>query len=133
MSFRYQQMLIGVLKVALDALTSVLFPAPCRICGQSSYQRQPHSGMRGLPGARLRRSSSRCANAADGRLLLRWLAQAQAASLPICAGRTFIAFDRARSFAIYNDALFEAIMLMKYEEVTRLGRLVRGAACGCVA
>jgi ComF family protein len=26
-----------------------------------------------------------------------------------------------RSFAIYSDALFEAIVLMKYEEVTRLG------------
>ena len=30
-------------------------------------------------------------------------------------------FERARSFAIYDEALFEAILLMKYEEVTRLG------------
>ena len=33
----------------------------------------------------------------------------------------FYAFDRARSFALYNDALAGAILLLKYEEVTRLG------------
>ncbi|HTP44636.1 MAG TPA: ComF family protein [Candidatus Acidoferrum sp.] len=33
----------------------------------------------------------------------------------------FYAFDRARSFAHYNDALAGAIVLLKYEEVTRLG------------
>jgi competence protein ComFC len=30
-------------------------------------------------------------------------------------------FSRARNFAIYNDALGAAIILLKYEEVTRLG------------
>jgi ComF family protein len=38
----------------------------------------------------------------------------------LCRQGTY-AFDRARSFAVYSDALFEAIILMKYEEVTRLG------------
>src|SRR5579863_2738649 len=33
----------------------------------------------------------------------------------------FYAFKRARSFAYYNDALAGAIVLLKYEEVTRLG------------
>jgi len=33
----------------------------------------------------------------------------------------FYSFDRARSFAVYNDTLSEAIVLLKYEEVTRLG------------
>ena len=33
----------------------------------------------------------------------------------------FYAFERARSFAYYNDALAGAIVLLKYEEVTRLG------------
>jgi len=33
---------------------------------------------------------------------------------------SFYAFDRARSFAVYDDSLSEAIVLLKYEEVTRL-------------
>lgn len=33
----------------------------------------------------------------------------------------FYAFERARSFAVYDDALSEAILLLKYEEVSRLG------------
>ena len=33
----------------------------------------------------------------------------------------FYAFECARSFAYYNDALAGAIVLLKYEEVTRLG------------
>jgi predicted amidophosphoribosyltransferase len=33
----------------------------------------------------------------------------------------FFAFDSARSFALYDDALIEAVLLLKYEEVTRLG------------
>jgi predicted amidophosphoribosyltransferase len=33
----------------------------------------------------------------------------------------FFALDRARSFALYDDALIEAVLLLKYEEVTRLG------------
>jgi predicted amidophosphoribosyltransferase len=31
------------------------------------------------------------------------------------------AFDRPRSYGLYNDALHHAILLLKYEEVTRLG------------
>ena len=33
----------------------------------------------------------------------------------------FYAFDFARSYGVYNDALHHAILLLKYEEVTRLG------------
>ncbi len=33
----------------------------------------------------------------------------------------YYAFDRARSYGLYNDALHHAILLLKYEEVTRLG------------
>lgn len=34
----------------------------------------------------------------------------------------FYPFDRARSYAVYSNARFEAIILMKYEEITSLGR-----------
>jgi ComF family protein len=33
----------------------------------------------------------------------------------------YYAFDRARSYGLYDDALHHAILLLKYEEVTRLG------------
>jgi hypothetical protein len=72
---------------------------------------------------------SRCANAAGVHLLLTVGHSSDPASVQDCAGWSFFAFDRARSFAIYNDTAFEAIILMKYEEVTRLGQLVCGAAC----
>jgi ComF family protein len=48
-------------------------------------------------------------------------AQAMTPLCHLCRLNTY-AFDRARSFAIYSDALFEAIILMKYEEVAALGR-----------
>jgi predicted amidophosphoribosyltransferase len=35
----------------------------------------------------------------------------------------YYAFDRARSYGVYNDALHHSILLLKYEEVTRLGVL----------
>jgi len=38
----------------------------------------------------------------------------------LCRADSF-AFTRARSYAVYNDALHSAILLLKYEEVTRLG------------
>jgi ComF family protein len=38
----------------------------------------------------------------------------------LCRSETF-AFDRARSFGVYDQTLHNAILLMKYEEVTRLG------------
>ena len=45
----------------------------------------------------------------------------------------FFAFERARSFAIYNDSLFEAIVLLKYEEVTRLGHWFAERIAACMA
>jgi hypothetical protein len=37
----------------------------------------------------------------------------------LCRGGNY-AFDRARSYSLYDDALHHAILLLKYEEVTRL-------------
>jgi predicted amidophosphoribosyltransferase len=53
-------------------------------------------------------------------------ADAQAVSVeaaqPLCRLRRdrYYAFDPARSYGVYNDALHHAILLSKYEEVTRL-------------
>jgi ComF family protein len=45
------------------------------------------------------------------------------AERPLCRlCRTgFYAFDFARSFAVYNEALTSAILLLKYDQITRLG------------
>jgi ComF family protein len=108
-----------IIRNAVDAVAAVLFPAPCRICGQTLT------------------SASRIPICTD------CLASFQPIVDPMCdcCGRPFISkvaadairplcrlcrldsfsFARARSYAVYNDALHSAILLLKYEEVTRLG------------
>ncbi len=39
---------------------------------------------------------------------------------PACRDRTY-AFDRARSFAVYEDAVVRAILLLKFEQIEPLG------------
>jgi competence protein ComFC len=39
---------------------------------------------------------------------------------PACQDKTY-AFDRARSFAVYKDALVQAILLLKFEQIGPLG------------
>jgi len=46
---------------------------------------------------------------------------------PACRDRTY-AFDRARSFAVYEDAVVRAILLLKFEQIEPLGGMVCGAA-----
>jgi ComF family protein len=45
------------------------------------------------------------------------------AMLPLCrlCRVNFYAFNRARSFAVYDESLSEAMLLLKYDEVARLG------------
>ena len=102
-----------------DALVSIIFAAGCRICdgllpdsrrvpicGEclSSFERIPSVICeicgRPLPG------------------LTREEAQLQLC--PACLDKTY-AFDRARSFAIYQDSLVKAILLLKFEQMEPLG------------
>lgn len=130
---------------ALDALASVLFAAPCRICEQpllnasripicesclASFEAigegvcaccgrpEPpgiaESGVAPTDGAdkvpvSFAGGMAGVAAGADGRWVCR-----------LCRAQTF-GFARARSWAAYNPSLTSAIMLLKYEEVTRLG------------
>ena len=103
-----------------DALISILFPGDCRICGQlladsrrapicddcfRSFQRIPQPSCeicgRPLPGLAGK----------EGEPLL----------CPACHDRTY-AFDRARSFAVYEGPLVRAILLLKFEQIEPLGR-----------
>lgn len=120
-----------ILRSALDAVTSVLFPAPCRICDQilTNASRIP--------------ICNRCLDSFEAIVppLCECCGRPFASPVAIQATRPlcrlcrleFFAFDRARSFAIYNDTLFDAIVLMKYEEVTRLGHWFAERIAGCIA
>ena len=102
-----------------DAVVGVFFPSGCRICERlltsasrvplcveclASFERVPDIICevcgRPLPG----------------------LAQKEGEPLlcPACQDRTH-AFDRARSFAVYQDAVVRAILLLKFEQIEPLG------------
>ena len=117
-----------ILKSAIDGLASVLFPAPCRICGQAllsasripicepcldEFERilDPLCACCGRP---LVSSSEPQATAARPSL-----PQEIELRCRVCRGN-FYAFDRARSFAVYDRALSEAVLLLKYEQVASL-------------
>ena len=113
----------GWLAAASDAVASVFFPAGCRICERllttasrvpicdeclASFERIPtvlcEICGRPLPGLAAGTAPS------AGQPLL----------CPACHDKTY-AFDRARSFAVYEGALTRAILLLKYEQIEPLG------------
>lgn len=108
-----------ILKSALDGLASVLFAAPCRICDQAltNASRIPicETCLAGF--RRIANPMCHCC----GRPFVSAVAAESVQALCRLCRLDFYAFDRARSFAIYDDALSEAIVLLKYEQVTRLG------------
>jgi ComF family protein len=106
-------------KGAFAALASVLFPAPCRICASllANASRIPVCDECLAGFDRITEPMCQCC----GRPFASPVAAQAAQRLCRLCRASFYAFDRARSFAVYDDALFDAIVLMKYEEVTRLG------------
>jgi predicted amidophosphoribosyltransferase len=134
-----------ILRTAIDALAAVLFPAPCRICATTlltsgripicdsclaSFEpiQAPMCECCGRPFPALVFTTAASAESAQ-----LFPAAATAATTAVAAGagsakplcrlgrKGNYAFDRARSYGLYNDALHHAILLLKYEEVTRLG------------
>lgn len=108
-----------IIREALNALTAIIFPAPCRICVQ------PLTNASRVPICETCLSSFECIAEPMCKCCGRpFIAAPAAQSLPplcrLCRADLF-GFSRARSFAIYNDALGAAIVLLKYEEVRRLG------------
>ena len=108
-----------------DALVSVFFAAGCRICDElltsasrlpiceaclGSFVRVPQPACdvcgRPLPGLTPEPRSVRN----EGRALL----------CPACRDKTY-AFERARSFAMYEGPLVGAILLLKFEQIEPLG------------
>lgn len=105
----------------------MLFPAPCGICGKTllSASRIPLCEQCLSEFEQIADPLCACC----GRPLIAPMPEVSAAlSVPmrdvelrcrLCRSN-FFAFDRARSFAIYNHALSEAVLLLKYEQVTSL-------------
>lgn len=115
-----------ILKYLLDSLSSVLFPAPCVICGRmlTIATRIPICEPCFQEFERIPEPLCACC----GRPLLASVVHNSEAgsSQPnmelrcrICR-TNFYAFDAARSFAVYNRALSEAILLLKYEQIVSL-------------
>jgi ComF family protein len=115
-----------IIQSALDALASIFFPGPCRICGTTltNASRIPICEECLASIERIREPMCRCcgrpfallgATSAEG--------AAARAEQPLCrlCRSNFYAFDAARTFAVYGEALRGAILMLKYEEVTRLG------------
>jgi ComF family protein len=116
---RFALGLVPVFRETLDALASLVFPAPCRICEATltTASRIPVcstclTSLKPLTGV----ACQKC-----GRPFVS--AIAAAAPQPLChlCRRDIYNFDLARSFAAYTDAMVRAIVLLKYHEVTPLG------------
>jgi competence protein ComFC len=101
-----------------DALVSVFFPAGSRICDQllTGANRVPICGDCLSSFASV--SGSVCEIC--GQPLQAWvLRPGQHLLCQACQNKTY-GFDRARSFATYEGALVEAILLLKFEQIEQL-------------
>ncbi|MGB0036299.1 MAG: ComF family protein [Candidatus Acidiferrales bacterium] len=108
-----------IFRDAIDGLAAVLFPAPCRICGRTlaNASRIPICAECLASFERIVEPMCRCCGRPFAHAIE---AQTIFSECHLCRAHTY-RFQRARSFAIFNDALGTAIVLLKYEEVTRLG------------
>lgn len=119
-SFRNAARLLGaVFQETLDALAGVFFPAPCRLCEATlvTASRIPIcpaclASFRPLP-------EPQCGKC--GRPFVSLVAATAARPQCHACRRGAYAFDVARAFAPYDEAMVRAILLLKYQAVTPLG------------
>ena len=110
---------MAILQRALDALAAIIFPAPCRICSATltNASRIPICEACLASFVEITEPMCQCC----GRPFISPVAaQAIHPLCRLCRSQEY-AFERARSYGIYNDPLVSAITLLKYEQVTRLG------------
>jgi ComF family protein len=102
-----------------DALSSVLFPAPCRLCARTldNFGRIPicSSCLASLAP----QNGPMCVRC--GRPLVSPVAESIAQPLCHLCRRGLYDFDLARSYGPYTPAMASAIILLKYHEVASLG------------
>jgi len=108
-----------ILRHALDALASVFFPAPCRICGETLTNASRIPICPACLDSFTRVTPPMCL--CCGRPFVSPVTELAIQPLcRLCRGKQY-AFERARTFAIYDDAIGAAIQLLKYDQVMRLG------------
>jgi len=113
----------GFLRQARDAIVSILFPAPCRLCEGllDTASRVPicETCLASLAPRKGPQQGPMCA--VCGRVL--FSAQVAGAAVVLCrlCLRQTYGFDRARSYAAYDGAMVRAITLLKYEPIAPLG------------
>jgi ComF family protein len=118
-----------ILRSAIDALAAVLFPAPCRICATTllTASRIPICDQCFASFEPIRNPICLCCgrpflNRTDMAVEPEQLELGASAQTHCRQCRVqFFKFELARSFGAYNETLKKAILLLKFEEVTRLG------------
>jgi predicted amidophosphoribosyltransferase len=104
---------------ALDAVTSVVFPGPCRLCEELLTRSSALplcdrclSSFQPLPG----RICAVCGRPLEARAT----PEGEALKCRFCSAGGY-GFDAARSYAAYEGALVRAIVILKFEEMAPLG------------
>jgi ComF family protein len=122
---------MAILQRALDALAAIVFPAPCRVCGTTLMNASRIPICQGCLASFLEITEPMC-QCCGRPFISPVVAQAIQPLYWLCRAQEY-AFERARSYAIYNDPLVSAITLLKYEQVTRLGDWFSAQLAGVVA
>jgi ComF family protein len=114
-----------------DALASVLFPAPCRICGEplENASRVPFCA---LCLAALSPIAGPICDRCGRPLVSPILSEGDTPPLCGICRKGLYDFEFARSFALYTPKVASAILLLKYEELAPLGRLFAKRLLGLV-
>ncbi len=106
------------LRRAAGALLGVVFPGDCQTCGETLSEATRIPICAKCLGAFQRICAPLCA--VCGRPLGPWMtAGPEVPRCHLCRRKAY-SFDRARSFAVYDEALVRAITLLKYEAVMPL-------------
>jgi ComF family protein len=109
-----------ILRSAIDSLAAVFFPAPCRICDATLLTARKIPVCEACFASFHPIERPMCACCGRPFFALGGMARTADGRCRLCRDN-YYAFDLARSYGVYNDALHHAILLLKYEEVTRLG------------
>ena len=109
----------SALRTARDALASVVFPAPCLICASTLDTASRVPICEKCLASFTRISGPQCA--CCGRPIISpVVADSLVIQCRLCRAKTF-GFDFARSFALYDEAMVRAILLLKHDGVAPLG------------
>ena len=124
--FTFEKRVGAWLSGASDALVSVFFPAPCRLCDRVLVSASPVPICEECLGSFAAIGRPLCETC--GQPLPAWsLGDAREEPLlaglvcPECKAREY-AFDRARSYGLYKAGLVRAIVLLKFERMEPLGQ-----------